>query len=81
MFRVVQELISEVDKSCRMVSMSTLENIKVFKVSDARKKTFTVTHDIETESYECECKLFARCGYLCSHLFFVLRNKDVNNIP
>ncbi|XP_041995624.1 protein FAR1-RELATED SEQUENCE 5-like [Salvia splendens] len=83
MFRVVQELISKADKSCRMISMSTLENIKVFKVSDARKKTFIVTHDIETEteSYECECKLFVRCGYLCSHLFFVLRNKDVNNIP
>ncbi|XP_042027046.1 uncharacterized protein LOC121774198 [Salvia splendens] len=36
MFRVVQELISEADKSCRMISI---------------------------------------------HLFFVLRNKDVNNIP
>ncbi|XP_042065531.1 protein FAR1-RELATED SEQUENCE 5-like [Salvia splendens] len=81
MFRVVQELISEADKSCRMISMSTLENIEVFKVSDARKKTFTVTHDIEIESYECECKLFVRCGYLCSHLFFVLKNKDVNNNP
>ncbi|XP_047946677.1 protein FAR1-RELATED SEQUENCE 2-like [Salvia hispanica] len=81
MFRVVQEFIAEADKSCRMISMSTLENIEVFKVSDARKKTFTVTHEIETESYECECKLFLRCGYLCSHLFFILRNKDVNNIP
>ncbi|XP_041995803.1 protein FAR-RED IMPAIRED RESPONSE 1-like [Salvia splendens] len=81
MFRVVQELIYEADKSCRMISMSTLENIEVFKVSDARKKTFTVTHEIETESFDCECKLFERCGYLCSHLFFVLRNKDVNNIP
>ncbi|XP_042029779.1 protein FAR1-RELATED SEQUENCE 5-like [Salvia splendens] len=81
MFRVVQELISEADKSCQMISMSTLENIEVFKVSDARKKTFTVTHEKETESFDCECKLFERCGYLCSHLFFVLRNKDVNNIP
>ncbi|XP_041999898.1 protein FAR-RED IMPAIRED RESPONSE 1-like [Salvia splendens] len=81
MFRVVQELISEADKSCRMISMSTLENIEVFKVSDARKKTFTVTHEKETESFDCECKLFERYGYLCSHLFFVLRNKDVNNIP
>ncbi|XP_042067200.1 protein FAR-RED IMPAIRED RESPONSE 1-like [Salvia splendens] len=80
MFRVVQESISEADKSCRMISISTLENIEVFKVSDARKKTFTVTHEIETESFDCECKLFERCGYLCSHLFFVLRNKDVNNI-
>ncbi|XP_047979269.1 protein FAR1-RELATED SEQUENCE 5-like [Salvia hispanica] len=81
MFRVVQELIVEADKSCRMISMSTLENIEVFKVSDARKKIFTVRHEIETESYECECKLFLRCGYLCSHLFFILRNKDVKNIP
>ncbi|XP_042017137.1 uncharacterized protein LOC121765136 [Salvia splendens] len=81
MFRVVQELISEADKSCWMISMSTLENIEVFKVSDARKKTFTVTHEIETESFDCECKLFERCGYLCNHLFFVFRNKDVNNIP
>ena len=81
MFRVVQDLIVEADKSCRMISMSTLENIEVFKVSDARKKIFTVRHEIETESYECECKLFLRCGYLCSHLFFILRNKDVNNIP
>ncbi|XP_042016183.1 protein FAR1-RELATED SEQUENCE 1-like [Salvia splendens] len=80
MFRVVKELISEADKSCRMISMSTLENIEVFKVSDARKNTFTVTQDIEVESYECECKLFVRCGYLCNHLFFVPRNKDVNNI-
>ncbi|XP_047966039.1 protein FAR1-RELATED SEQUENCE 1-like [Salvia hispanica] len=61
--------------------MSTLENIEVFKVSDARKKIFTVTHEIEIESYECECKLFLRCGYLCNHLFFILRNKDENNIP
>ncbi|XP_042067147.1 uncharacterized protein LOC121810447 [Salvia splendens] len=61
--------------------MSTLENIEVFKVSDARKKTLTVRHEIETESFDCECKLFERWGYLCSHLFFVLRNKDVNNIP
>ncbi|XP_047949102.1 protein FAR1-RELATED SEQUENCE 5-like [Salvia hispanica] len=80
MFRVVQELISEADKSCRMISMSTLEKIEVFKVSDARKKTFSVTYDIETESYDCECKLFERCGYLCIHLFFVFRKKDVNNI-
>ncbi|XP_042049454.1 protein FAR1-RELATED SEQUENCE 12-like [Salvia splendens] len=81
MFRVVQELIFEADKSCRMINMSTLENIEVFKVSDARKKTITVTYEIENESFDCECKLFERCGYLCNHLFFVFRNKDVNNIP
>ncbi|KAL1559494.1 protein FAR1-RELATED SEQUENCE 1-like [Salvia divinorum] len=45
MFRVVQEEISEAGHSCRMIEMSTLVNIEIFTVADARQNTFIVRHE------------------------------------
>ncbi|XP_042027213.1 protein FAR1-RELATED SEQUENCE 5-like [Salvia splendens] len=33
------------------------------------------------DTYSCECKLFGRHGYLCSHIFFLFRNNEVKKIP
>ena len=44
-------------------------------------RTWTVTNNAEDDLYECQCKLYQRCGILCRHIFFVFKNNDVQLIP
>ncbi|CAA0819846.1 Protein FAR1-RELATED SEQUENCE 7 [Striga hermonthica] len=63
--------------------MSLTENDKhtEFEIKDTRGKTFTVTHDISLNTSTCSCKHFELYGWLCSHVFAVLRNLDSKIIP
>ena len=47
-----------------------------YNVMDRYKNTYLVTHDEDDDSYACECKLFGRHGYPCSHMLFYVFNSN-----
>ncbi|XP_047951675.1 protein FAR1-RELATED SEQUENCE 5-like isoform X2 [Salvia hispanica] len=80
-FKKVHVEIVEASKNCMMTHMSVETNIRVYKVTDRGHRTWTVTNNAEDDLYECQCKLYQRCGILCRHIFFVFKNNDVQLIP
>ncbi|XP_042016374.1 uncharacterized protein LOC121764423 [Salvia splendens] len=55
--------------------------VDTYKLGDNNRNSYYVIHDKTDDSYSCECKLFGRQGYLCSHIFFLFRNNEVKKIP
>ncbi|XP_042016174.1 uncharacterized protein LOC121764183 [Salvia splendens] len=54
--------------------------VDTYKLGDNNHNSYFVRHDKTDESYSCECKLFDRQGYLCSHIFFLFENNEVKKI-
>ncbi|XP_042012117.1 uncharacterized protein LOC121760529 [Salvia splendens] len=81
MFRKIQEEIVEGNDRCRVLSFMSGESIDTYKLGDSKRNAYFVRHDKTDDTYLCECKLFGRHGYLCSHIFFLFRNNEVKKIP
>ncbi|XP_042005916.1 protein FAR1-RELATED SEQUENCE 5-like [Salvia splendens] len=81
MFRKIQEEIVEGNERCRVLSFMSGESVDTYKLGDSKRNAYFVRHDKTDDTYFCECKLFGRHGYLCSHIFFLFRNNEVKKIP
>ncbi|XP_042065220.1 protein FAR-RED IMPAIRED RESPONSE 1-like [Salvia splendens] len=81
MFKKIQEEIIEGNDKCRVLGFSSTEMVDTYKLGDSNRNSYVVRHDKNDDSYSCECKLFGRQGYLCSHIFFLFRNNEVKKIP
>ncbi|XP_042023157.1 protein FAR-RED IMPAIRED RESPONSE 1-like [Salvia splendens] len=81
MFKRIQEEIVEGNDRCRVLGFSSTEFVDTYKLGDSNRKSYLVTLDRSDDSYYCECKLFGRHGYLCSHIFFLFRNNELKKIP
>ncbi|XP_042051406.1 protein FAR1-RELATED SEQUENCE 5-like [Salvia splendens] len=81
MFRKIQEEIVEGNDRCRVLSFMSGESVDTYKLGDSKRNAYFVRHDKTDDTYFCECKLFGRHGYLCSHIFFLFRNNEVKKIP
>ncbi|XP_042028251.1 protein FAR1-RELATED SEQUENCE 5-like [Salvia splendens] len=81
MFRKIQEEIVEGNDRCRVLSFMSGETVDTYKLGDSKRNAYFVRHDKTDDTYSCECKLFGRHGYLCSHIFFLFQNNEVKKIP
>ncbi|KAG6418538.1 hypothetical protein SASPL_120742 [Salvia splendens] len=57
------------------------DNTEIYTIMDSHRNKGVVHHEVGTESYHCDCKLFLRRGILCSHIFWLFKNHDVKEIP
>ena len=80
-FQQVQDEIVEGHRRCRMKQCDVADNYEIYTLIDSHRNKCVVRHEVGTESYECNCKLFLRCGILCSHIFWVFKNHDLKLIP
>ncbi|XP_047965371.1 protein FAR1-RELATED SEQUENCE 5-like [Salvia hispanica] len=81
MFKKIQEEIFERNDRCRVLGFSSADLVDTYKLGDSLRNSYFVRHDKSDASYSCDCKLFGRQGYLCSHIFFLFRNNEVKKIP
>ncbi|XP_042056142.1 protein FAR1-RELATED SEQUENCE 5-like [Salvia splendens] len=81
MFKKIQEEIVEGNDRCRVLGFSSTDMVDTYKLGDINRNSYFVSHDKTADSYSCECKLFGRQGYLCSHIFFLFRNNEMKKIP
>ncbi|XP_042012115.1 protein FAR1-RELATED SEQUENCE 5-like [Salvia splendens] len=81
MFKRIQEEIVEGNERCRVLRFSSGEMVDTYKLGDSKRNAYVVRHDKTDDTYSCECKLFGRYGYLCSHIFFLFQNNEVKKIP
>ncbi|XP_047966051.1 protein FAR1-RELATED SEQUENCE 5-like [Salvia hispanica] len=81
MFKKIQEEIVEGNDRCRILGFSSADSVDTYKLGDSLRHSYFVKHDRTDDSYSCDCKLFSRQGYLCSHVFFLFRNNEVKKIP
>ena len=44
-------------------------------------ETFQVNINKENQTYECSCLVFKQYGFLCRHIFCILRNRFIEEIP
>ncbi|KAK1369541.1 hypothetical protein POM88_035633 [Heracleum sosnowskyi] len=63
--------------------MATVDGVRFLKIKDKLMKdhTFEVTVRLIDNHVECECKFFARTGYLCRHSFAALHQCEAVQIP
>ncbi|XP_042030902.1 protein FAR1-RELATED SEQUENCE 5-like [Salvia splendens] len=80
-FQQVQDEIAEAHRRCRMSHFELEDNTEIYTIMDSRRNKGVVRHEVSTESYQCDCKLFLRRGILCSHIFWLFKNHDVKEIP
>ncbi|XP_047978770.1 protein FAR1-RELATED SEQUENCE 9-like [Salvia hispanica] len=80
MFKKIQEEIVEGNDRCRVLGFSSADSVDTYKLGDSLRHSYFVRHDRTDDSYSCDCKLFSRQGYLCSHVFFLFRNNEVKKI-
>lgn len=80
-FDIVQEEIVCSLSSCRISQIISMDVKEEYVVNDQENGDFIVVFNQEDETYCCGCKLFGRKGFLCRHIFFLLKLKGVNHIP
>nr|XP_043633725.1 protein FAR1-RELATED SEQUENCE 5-like [Erigeron canadensis] len=71
---------------CSFDSVSSDNDSQTFMVKHSNKTgqshlQFMVTINFKEETIDCKCNLFGRTGYLCRHIFCVLKAKNINKIP
>ncbi|XP_042051739.1 protein FAR1-RELATED SEQUENCE 5-like [Salvia splendens] len=81
MFKKIQQEIVEGNDRCRVLGFMSGETVDTYKLGDSKRNAYVVRHDKTDDTYSCECKMFGRHGYLCSHIFFLFRNNEVKKIP
>ncbi|XP_042056174.1 protein FAR1-RELATED SEQUENCE 5-like [Salvia splendens] len=81
MFKKIQQEIVEGNDRCRVLGFMSGETVDTYKLGDSKRNAYFVRHDKTDDTYSCECKLFGRHGYLCSHIFFLFQNNEVKKIP
>ncbi|XP_042019027.1 protein FAR1-RELATED SEQUENCE 5-like [Salvia splendens] len=79
-FKKIQEEIVKGNDRCRVLGFSSRETVDTYKLGDSKRNAYVVRHEKTDDTYSCECKLFGRHGYLCSHIFFLFRNNEVKKI-
>ncbi|KAK1434063.1 hypothetical protein QVD17_10981 [Tagetes erecta] len=70
--------------SCYIISMVSQQGRKVCVIKHDNKQItteFEVIIDLEDHTMVCSCMNFVRIGYLCRHIFCVLKHLPVNEIP
>ncbi|XP_042016182.1 protein FAR1-RELATED SEQUENCE 5-like [Salvia splendens] len=80
-FKLIQSEIEEAVDNVTMVTVSNIGENEIYVVNDKFSKNWTVTYSTSFDSYGCSCKMFGRIGLVCSHNFWVLRNKKMKLIP
>ncbi|KAG6426946.1 hypothetical protein SASPL_111185 [Salvia splendens] len=80
-FQQVQNEIVEAHQRCRMTHFEMEDNTEIYTITDSLRNKVVVRHEVGTESYHCDCKLFLRRGILCCHIFWLFKNHDVKEIP
>ncbi|KAG6433483.1 hypothetical protein SASPL_105097 [Salvia splendens] len=64
-----------------MVKTSIGEDTEIYVINDKFSHDWSVSYSVSGDSYVCGCKLFQRLGLVCSHIFWVLRNKKMKLVP
>ncbi|XP_042023044.1 protein FAR1-RELATED SEQUENCE 5-like [Salvia splendens] len=67
MFKKIQEEIMEGNERYRVLGFLFGETVDTYKLGDSKRNAYVVRHQKTDDTYSCECKLFGRHGYLCSH--------------
>ncbi|XP_042059578.1 protein FAR1-RELATED SEQUENCE 5-like [Salvia splendens] len=80
-FKLIQSEIEEAVDNVTMVRVSNIGENEIYVVNDKFSKNWTVSYSTSFDSYACSCKMFGRIGLVCSHIFWVLRNKKMKLIP
>ena len=80
-FQQVQDEIVEAHRRCRMTHFEMEDNTEIYTITDSNRNKGVVRHEVGTESYHCDCKLFVRRGILCCHIFWLFKNHDVKELP
>ncbi|XP_042016273.1 protein FAR1-RELATED SEQUENCE 5-like [Salvia splendens] len=80
-FKLIQSYIEEAVDNVTMVTVSIIGENEIYTVNDKFSKNWTVSYSTSFDSYACSCKMFGRLGLVCSHIFWVLRNKKMKLIP
>ncbi|XP_042065583.1 protein FAR1-RELATED SEQUENCE 5-like [Salvia splendens] len=80
-FKAIQEEIEEAIDCCTMVKTSNEDDTEIYVINDKFSKDWSVSYSVSGDSYVCGCKLFQRLGLVCSHIFWVLRNKKLKLVP
>ncbi|XP_057811699.1 protein FAR1-RELATED SEQUENCE 5-like [Salvia miltiorrhiza] len=81
MFVEVQKQIVSASFSCCILEIRTGVCENVYVVENGESGKFSVTYNLADYSCNCDCKYFVRCGWLCSHVFCVLKNVKIQRIP
>ncbi|XP_019159474.1 PREDICTED: protein FAR1-RELATED SEQUENCE 5-like [Ipomoea nil] len=80
-FYEVQEEIYAGCYTCRVRSITEDETSKTYVVVDGNKETYTVILEYGSNTTTCTCRLYTRIGLLCRHVFVVLKNEQIIQIP
>lgn len=80
-FKAIQEEIEEAIDIWTMVKTSIEDDTEIYVINDKLSKDWSVSYSVSGDSYVCGCKLFQRLGLVCSHIFWVLRNKKLKLVP
>ncbi|KAG6389026.1 hypothetical protein SASPL_150467 [Salvia splendens] len=80
-FKLIQSEIEEAVDNVTMVTVSYIGENEIYVVNDKFLKNWTVSYSTSFDSYACSCKMFGRIRLVCSHIFWVLRNKKMKLIP
>ncbi|KAG6406028.1 hypothetical protein SASPL_133624 [Salvia splendens] len=79
-FQQVQDEIVEAHRRCRMSHFEMEDNTEIYTIMDSHRNKGVIRHEVGTESYHCDCKLFLRRGILCSLIFWLFKNHDVKEM-
>ncbi|CAA0833967.1 Protein FAR1-RELATED SEQUENCE 1 [Striga hermonthica] len=63
------------------MSFSEKDGHTEFVITDADGNTFSVVHEIILNTAMCSCKHFELYGWLCRHVFVVLKELNMKSIP
>ncbi|KAG6390937.1 hypothetical protein SASPL_148682 [Salvia splendens] len=80
-FKLIQSEIEEAVDNVTMVTVSIIGENEIYVVNDKFSKNWIVSYSTSFDSYACSCMMFGRIGLVCSHIFWVLRNKKMKLIP
>ncbi|CAA0828624.1 Protein FAR1-RELATED SEQUENCE 1 [Striga hermonthica] len=62
-------------------AINTTDGHTEFVIKDADGNTFSVVHEIILNTTTCSCKHFVLYGWLCRHVFVVLKDLNMQSIP
>ncbi|XP_019167840.1 PREDICTED: protein FAR-RED IMPAIRED RESPONSE 1-like [Ipomoea nil] len=79
-FYEVQKEISAGCFKCRVRSFTEAEGLKTYMVEDENEQRYIVIVQ-DGSNIACTCRMYARVGLLCSHVFVVLKDERIDDIP
>ncbi|XP_019199637.1 PREDICTED: protein FAR-RED IMPAIRED RESPONSE 1-like [Ipomoea nil] len=79
-FYEVQKEISAGCFKCRVRAFTEAEGLKTYVVEDENEQQYTVIVQ-DGSNIACTCRMYARVDLLCSHVFVVLKDERIDDIP